>query len=330
MSTDTTLAVAGVALTIFFGIWGLALARRTKYPGRIAVFYEYCAALFGTRARETPGLEISFRGDELTNPLVMLKLILLNDGHVDIRKDMIDRGLTFQLPAGYSWKEVTVTEASPEVLVRPTLIGPTLTINMNLLRKGEAFSFEALVEVPHSSTDKTSPARKLRSSIQISHRISETAQPQIRPIQSQRDEKAKMAELIAQLVIPAVAALVIFVFIPPSRLTIGLVSHDHAGKVTTAQISAKDADTQTVEVEFDDGAERESTLEEFNKAGNWQLAVIRKPHKGLLIPIVTMTILAIPPLLSLVAIRRIRRTRKALDSAGFSTARLSVTPQDPA
>lgn len=49
MSTDTTLAVAGVALTIFFGIWGLALARRTRYPGRIAVFYEYCAALFGTR-----------------------------------------------------------------------------------------------------------------------------------------------------------------------------------------------------------------------------------------------------------------------------------------
>lgn len=174
MNLPLAIGVIGVIVTTAFGVWGIVVTLRHRYPARITFVREECLSLFHDIVRNMPDLSVLLRDQPVKETLVLLKGYLVNTGAKDITPDMVAQKVSAELPDGFRWIDARVVETSPNVDASLTVENEhAITFEMGLLRCREFLKFQALAEVP-SAGPGASSGRRLHKSLAFIHRIADT------------------------------------------------------------------------------------------------------------------------------------------------------------
>lgn len=156
MSNSDILSVAGIAVSVVFGIWGLYLAlRRAKYPASLTFVREQTVALLDDFGAKIPNLSVLYKDTPVEKSVVLLSGYVVNDGSLDITKEMTEQPLTCLLPDGCDWLEFKVTTSAPALHVSGNVVDKrNASVDFGLFRRGESFSFQALALLGEKQTKK--------------------------------------------------------------------------------------------------------------------------------------------------------------------------------
>lgn len=167
--------VLGLLATIVFGIVTL----RRRQIARLAFVREICIGLFDDVVRNLPDLSIRYRGDPISENLVLLRGAIINVGTKDISPHMVEEPLAAELPDGYRWLTAKIVSATEGTRAEAKLEGDTtIALETGLLRRHECFRFEALALVPEGGANRPrsgDAASELSRSLEFTHRIADTA-----------------------------------------------------------------------------------------------------------------------------------------------------------
>ena len=144
---STVLAVAGVLLTIVFGVWAIYLAIRTRYPGRCTFLVHDEIELFTQIVNAVPDVAVTFRGKPVTPGLVLVKASLVNDGLIDILPVSVERPIALHLPESYQLIDARVSKASSEVTATVRAEQNIVTLDLGLFRRRERVELDLIVQV---------------------------------------------------------------------------------------------------------------------------------------------------------------------------------------
>lgn len=171
LSLSDTLSVAGILISVLFGVWGIYLSlRRSKYPAGLTFVREQTVALLDDFATRIPNLAVLYKDTPIDKSVVLLSGYLVNDGNVDITPQMTERPLRCELPSGCSWLEFNLTGAAEALTAIGEIKTPeAIELNFGLFRRDEAFSFQALALVGPEYAKKKPTA--LAEALRWSHRI---------------------------------------------------------------------------------------------------------------------------------------------------------------
>lgn len=165
MSLSDTLSVMGIAISVLFGLGGIYLAvRRAKYPASLTFVREQCLALLEDFAQKIPNLSILYKDTPIGKSVVLISGYVVNDGALDITREMTEEPLTCTLPDDSFWLEFKVTTSAPALHVTSVFVDmQNAKLDFGLFRRDESFSFQALVLLGdvHAKVKATDFADKL-------------------------------------------------------------------------------------------------------------------------------------------------------------------------
>jgi hypothetical protein len=300
MSLSDTLSVAGILISVLFGIWGIYLSlRRAKYPASLTFVREQSVALLDDFATRIPNLAVLYKETPIDKSVVLLSGYLVNDGNVDITPQMTERPLTCTLPAGCSWLEFKLTGAAEALSAVGAITNPqVLELNFGLFRRDEAFSFQALalVDAEHA---KKKPAT-LVEALRWSHRIAGLGSVRTTTL-PEAETKPKKVQWIRKSLLVIPAAFYLFFGLsqatglgPLGRVPSIAYEHIENGKQSTLRLTPNRDGTTTV-VDLTTGEERKVTLSEYTKGALLKPVYQerREPEKTLLFSGFAMALMAI-------------------------------------
>ena len=92
MDASTAWSVAGIIVSVVLGIYGIYIALRVRYPGRITMVIEKTIELYDDiGAVKFPGhFFLTFNGEAVKRNLVLLNGALVNTGKTDIGPEMVE------------------------------------------------------------------------------------------------------------------------------------------------------------------------------------------------------------------------------------------------
>ncbi len=165
-----------IASSVFGLVVGLLGLRKILYPGQLTFVKENSLALFDSLAKSFADLTIQYKDKPVNQGLVFLKGSILNTGTKDINAGMIEDGIKINLPEKFQWLSAKIISASPSLQAELIISGNSIHISTKLFRCKEFIRFEALAEVPITSSKKDSDTleNKLEKAIQFTHRIADT------------------------------------------------------------------------------------------------------------------------------------------------------------
>lgn len=103
MNTSDILTILGIMATLAFGVWGIIIVIRHRYPGQLTYVKESNIAPFDSIVRNLPELAVFYNDAPVGEGLVLVKGAILNSGRKDITDSMVEQKLTFVLPSGFRW-----------------------------------------------------------------------------------------------------------------------------------------------------------------------------------------------------------------------------------
>lgn len=163
-------------VSLFLAIVGvLAGFRKVGQSNSISFYLDQAFALVDDFVSKKSNLEISFKGNSLDHGVVLMTGYLVNDGVDDISKDHISEPLTCRLPGDCKFLEVEILGCAPSLKVNSRISADNeTTFDFDLFKKGESFSFQALVLLDKSK--EASNSRDIFNQMQWSHRIASLKQ----------------------------------------------------------------------------------------------------------------------------------------------------------
>lgn len=204
MTFSDYLSIAGILVSVLFGIWGIYLAvRRAKYPAGISFVREQSVALLEDFAKKIPNLAVRYKDTPIEKNIVLLSGYLVNDGSVDITKQMTELPLTCVLPSGCSWLEFKVTTVAPALKVESLIVeSRKVELSFGLFRRNESFSFQALVLLDNEFPN--SKAGDFASEILWTHRIASLGEIKtiLMPEQEKRGKTKQWVRRIIYTLLP--------------------------------------------------------------------------------------------------------------------------------
>ena len=171
MTFSDILAILGLILTVVFGIWGIIITIRKRYPGRITFVEENAIGLFNSIIKSFSEIKIQYNDLPISEQMIYLKASFINTGNTDLSTKDNTHKLKIELPNDYKWINCKITGHSKDIECNLTNTNSELTFDFDLLRKNEFIQFEAFAEI--KNTDR--PASTFRKSLTFSHRIPNTA-----------------------------------------------------------------------------------------------------------------------------------------------------------
>lgn len=139
--------IIGIVVSALFGMWGVFLAlRKKKYPASLAYVFEQSISLVDDFAQKIPNLDVNYKKLPLDKSVALLSGYLVNDGSTDITVDMTERPLVCNLPDDCEFLELDVTTKAKSLKANCEILDKQRAMfNLGLFRRGESFSFQALV-----------------------------------------------------------------------------------------------------------------------------------------------------------------------------------------
>jgi len=128
--------------------------------------------LFDDVASKLPNLSITYKDRQIDSKVLLINGYIANDGGKDISRAMVERTLSALLPEKWKWLECKILSAPEDLNVTSEITSEKeLCFDFGLFRKGESFSFQALISIDDEINDKKTKA--LVDKIEWSHRISD-------------------------------------------------------------------------------------------------------------------------------------------------------------
>ena len=175
MTLSTFLGVLGIVATIVFGVWGVLVVIRRRYPEEITLVIDDCIGLFDAIVKNFPDLSVLYKTEPVGQGLVLINGTFLNSGRKDITPAMVEQQLRLLLPKEFKWLAARTIPSSENVAATITAQPEQLAFATGFLRCREYFRFEALAEVPisESSDRPLSIESTLIDGLTPSHRIAD-------------------------------------------------------------------------------------------------------------------------------------------------------------
>ena len=141
---------------VIIGLLSLYLfLRRAKYQASLTFVREQSIGLLEDFAMKIPNLSIHYKEASIDKNIVLFSGHLVNDGSVDITREMTELPLRCVLPDGSSWLEFRVTASAPSLKIHYSIIDLSIVeLRLGLFRRDESFAFQALVLHDDKQTKK--------------------------------------------------------------------------------------------------------------------------------------------------------------------------------
>jgi hypothetical protein len=261
VSSEIIWSILGVSASVIFGLIGVYLTVKSRYPGKITFVNEQTIELFDSIGNSLDSLAVSYGGEQVNENLVLLNGAFINSGKTDITKDMVEKPITLELPDGYKWLTGKVVKSNIDAELN-LIDDNTISISTGLFRCGEYVRFHALAQLPEN-TDDVSNSKKLKESIGFHHRITNTRkidETEVQPLSASKKELKRRGVpfTILLLVMLGVFGFSLYSGLPKSMVYKYSVSNDVIESVTVkirsgdvVEVSSIDTDFE-VEEPFDD------------------------------------------------------------------------------
>ena len=175
MTIDNVLGITGVVSTLYLGFLGLKYTLKYRKKTEIIFLKHTSISLFKTIVKNLEDIEINFQGKKIDENLILFKGTFFNNGNIDIEKSIIHKPLEIELPQNYTWVMNKLIDSSDGLEVNTTIRNNKLIFEWDLLKEGEYFTFDSLVEYKsdNDAIDISDIGKKLLKDIKISHRITD-------------------------------------------------------------------------------------------------------------------------------------------------------------
>lgn len=254
MSTEMIWSVLGVSVSAIFGVVGVYLTIRSRYPGKITFINEQTIELFDAIGNSINDLTVTYGGQQVNENLVLLNGAFINSGKTDITQSMVEQPITLKLPDGYKWLTGSVVKSNVVAELRK-IDDETISISTGLFRCGEYVKFHALAQLPDNA-DGDSNSQKFKKSIKFEHRITNTRNINETEVQSISSSKKNLKRrglpfLLLFIMVAGMAVSIIYKGIPKTMVYPYLVSENLTEKVRVKTTSEETVEISSIESEFE-------------------------------------------------------------------------------
>lgn len=173
MTPDIIWSSIGIAVSVIFGVLGIYLTLKSRYPGRITFVNEQMIELFDAVGNSLDKLAVTYDGNNINQNLVLLNGAFINSGKTDIEPGMVEKPITLKLPEGYKWLTAKLVKSATNATLN-ILDEKHISISTGLFRCGEYVRFHALAQVPDDDKSDKSISKRLRAALKFEHRITNT------------------------------------------------------------------------------------------------------------------------------------------------------------
>lgn len=276
MTFSDILTIIGLIVTVVFGVWGLLVTIRKRYPGRLTFVEENAIGLFNSIIKNFSEIKIQYNDLPISEQMIYLKASFINTGSIDLSTKDNSHKLSIDLPREFKWINWKITGHSKDIDCSLSSNNNKLTFDFDLLRKNEFIQFEAFAEI--KNTHK--PAITFRKSLTFSHRIPNTAKIDKQPYLNEEQISDKRYEFKKNLIIATIILVIVIV--------IGIISYNYFRKSSDLEymysmngkeyvVKIKSDGLQNVIIEdSDNDFEKKMSLEEFNNQNDLK-AIITEP-----------------------------------------------------
>jgi len=217
MTLNMFLGLLGIIITIIVGAIGIIYAYRIRSIPKITFLEHDFFSLFEEIIKYMDGINITFENIQVGPSLLMLKASFINNGTVDIDSSMVHEPLKIKLPENCKWKRIKITKTSPNVNVNFKMSDVITEFDLDLLKKSEYFSFDALIEIidsPKESIEIDSKyLEKISEKISISHRITNLEKINKENLYSSIIKNRRLKEMMPLFIITLILGLLFFTFL---------------------------------------------------------------------------------------------------------------------
>src|SRR5690349_21834673 len=133
MSTENILGIIGLMVTIILGYLRLKYTSLNRRNTEIIFLKNASISLFKTIVKNLDDIEIKFKGNKISENLILFKGTFFNSGNTDIEKSVIHKPLEIELPDNYSWVSHKIIDSSDGLTVVTMQIGKKLSFDWDLL-----------------------------------------------------------------------------------------------------------------------------------------------------------------------------------------------------
>jgi len=217
ISPLTILAVFGILATIVLGVWSICIMAKRKYQGQVTFIRESCLGLFDSIVKNMPELAVQYKGNPVSQGLVLLKGSFLNTGAKDISDVMVEEEIAISLPDEFKWLTAKIVSSSTKVKSNVKVSEKAIKFNTGLFRCKEYIRFEALAEMPAADSperkEEESIEKNLIDSLNITHRIADTQKIKMKELPQPDYTRKLFKKHLVQMAGPFLAGISIFVIL---------------------------------------------------------------------------------------------------------------------
>lgn len=164
MDTSTILTIVGVFITLP----GIFLTWKTIFRPKLQLISEDITEIANV-GKVSNDLIIKYRGEEVSNDLLLISAYLINGGNADIGINDVELPVTLCLPKDSLWLSFVVTKNNHDMKIEGKCENSKLVINTGLWKKGEGIKFDALICI--SDRDMLNDKNKIFDLVDIKSRI---------------------------------------------------------------------------------------------------------------------------------------------------------------
>ncbi len=306
-------SIVGITISAGFGIWGIYIAIRHRYPGRITFVTEQIIELFDDIGDTLPGLSVTYNNDEVSKNLVLLNGALINTGSIDISQSNIEKPISLRLPDDFKWLNAKIINTSSDLNANVEITEDgNIVFDVGLFRKKEYIRFHALAEVPLGEADKLKSSSKLLSNaISFYHRITNTRKidtSELDVISKRRFRRFLIP--VAMIFLVGVGMLIFIQFVDKSE-ALGFNYLTNQEKSEPIMVTAKIEDGQVKLRSTTDETELSEPLEVFWGKVTGLVIVDDKKYE-IMVPLILVAYVGIPLLFLVFLFISRRRTQRLL------------------
>lgn len=168
---ELIIGIFGAVLTIGFGIYSLKKMKDSTPKVELSFIKNECFSLVDESYNKL-GLDIRYKEEKITNPIILLKATLRNTGSLDIDKNMMFQPLKIISSPQYKWLEAKVLTSPENANIEANIFNPnTLILNWDLLKEQESLEVEMVIEQIDKIQDEVPSTIYFYDNIYFEHRI---------------------------------------------------------------------------------------------------------------------------------------------------------------
>lgn len=254
MTSEIIWSSIGIAVSAIFGLVGIYLTIKSRYPGKITFVNEQMIELFSAVGNSLDKLAVTYDGKNVDENLVLMNGAFINSGRTDIGPNMVEKPITLKLPDGYKWLTAKVVNSAIEANLE-FVNENTILINTGLFRCGEFVRFHALAQVPADDKTDQSISKRLRSVLKFEHRITNTQKINETDVKNKITSKKELKKkgipyLVMFVVTIALAIFAIYTGIP-QRLVFPYLVDTNKTEYVNIKTHANDDSVEINSIESD-------------------------------------------------------------------------------